>query len=61
MLRIILSTIRHQKWRSLLMIFSSGMIVFAVCMLSGLVQSQEVKLAELIRDTKINCIVTDSV
>ena len=60
MLRIILSTIRHQKWRSLLMIFSSGMIVFAVCMLSGLVQSQEVKLAELIRDTIINCIVTDS-
>ncbi len=60
MLRIILSTIRHQKWRSLLMIFSSGMIVFAVCMLSGLVQRQEVKLAELIRETKIHCIVTDS-
>lgn len=60
MLRVILSTIRHQKWRSLLMIFSSGMIVLAVCMLSGLVQRQEVKLAELIRDTKINCIVTDS-
>ena len=60
MLRIILSTIRHQKWRTLLMIFSSGMIVFAVCMLSGLVQRQEVKLAELIRDTRIHCIVTDS-
>lgn len=60
MLRVILSTIRHQKWRSLLMIFSSGMIVFAVCILSGLVQRQEAKLAELIRDTKINCIVTDS-
>lgn len=60
MLRVILSTIRHQKWRSLLMIFSSGMIVFAVCMLSGLVHRQEAKLAELIRDTKINCIVTDS-
>lgn len=60
MLRVILSTIHHQKWRSLLMILSSGMIVFAVCMLSGLIQSQEVKLAELIRDTKINCIVTDS-
>lgn len=58
--RVILSTIRHQKWRSLLMIFSSGMIVFAVCMLSGLVHRQEAKLAELIRDTKINCIVTDS-
>lgn len=60
MLRIILSTIRHQKWRTLLMIFSSGMIVFAVCMLSGLVQRQEVKLAELIRDTRIHCVVTDS-
>lgn len=60
MLRIILSTIRHQKWRSLLMIFSSGMIVFSVCMLSGLVQRQEMKLAELVRDTKIHCIVTDS-
>lgn len=60
MLRVILSTIRHQKWRSILMIVSSGMIVFAVFMLSGLVQRQEVKLAELIRDTKINCIVTDS-
>lgn len=60
MLRIILSTIRHQKWRSLLMIFSSGMIVLAVCILSGLVQRQEAKLSELIRDTKINCIVTDS-
>ena len=60
MLRVILSTIRHQKWRSLLMIFSSGMIVFAVCIFSGLVQRQEAKLAELIRDTKINCIVTDS-
>lgn len=60
MLRVIFSTIRHQKWRSLLMIFSSGMIVLAVCMLSGLLQRQEVKLAELIRDTKINCIVTDS-
>lgn len=60
MLRVILSTIRHQKWRSLLMLFSSGMIVFAVCILSGLVQRQEMKLAELIRDTKINCIVTDS-
>lgn len=57
---VILSTIRHQKWRSLLMIFSSGMIVLAVCILSGLVQLQEAKLAELIRDTKINCIVTDS-
>lgn len=60
MLRVILSTIRHQKWRSLLMIFSSGMIVLAVCILSGLVQRQEAKLSELIRDTKINCIVTDS-
>lgn len=60
MLRIILSTIRHQKWRSLLIIFSSGIIVLAVCILSGLVQRQEAKLAELIRDTKINCIVTDS-
>lgn len=60
MLRVILSTIRHQKWRSLLMIFSSGMIVLVVCILSGLVQRQEVKLEELIRDTKINCIVTDS-
>jgi len=60
MLRIILSTIRHQKWRSLLMIVSSGMIVLAVCILSSMVQRQEVKLAELIRDTKIHCIVTDS-
>lgn len=60
MLRVILSTIHHQKWRSLLMIFSSGIIVLAVCILSGLVQRQEAKLAELIRDTKINCIVTDS-
>ena len=60
MLRIILSSIRHQKWRSLLMIFSSGIIVLAVCILSGLVQRQEAKLAELIRDTKIHCIVTDS-
>ena len=60
MLRIILSTIRHQKWRTLLMISSSGMIVFAVCMLSGLVQRQEVKLTELIRDTRIHCVVTDS-
>ena len=60
MLRVILSTVRHQKWRSLLMIFSTGLIVFAVCILSGLVQRQETKLAELIRDTKINCIVTDS-
>lgn len=60
MRRIILSTIRHQKWRSILMILISGMIVFAVCLLSGLVVRQEVKLAELIRDTKINCIVTDS-
>ena len=59
MLRVILSTIRHQKWRSLLMIFSSWMIVLAVCILSSLVQRQEMKLAELIRDTKINCIVTD--
>lgn len=60
MLRVILSTIRHQKWRTLLMIFSSAMIVFTVCILSSLVQRQEAKLTELVRDTKINCIVTDS-
>ena len=58
--RTILTTIRNQKWRSRLMIISAVLIVLSIVLLSGLAERQETKIEELVRDTKINCVVTDS-
>ena len=60
LLRTTITTIRSQRWRSGLTIFCAGLIVFSICFLSGLIRRQEEKLDELVRDTKIHCIVTDS-
>lgn len=60
LLHTICSTIRHQKWRAVLLSISVSLIVLAVTLLSGLTARQEEKIEELVRDTKIHCIVTDS-
>lgn len=49
----------HQKSRSMLMIFSAGLIVLAVLLLGGLTDRQERELDALIQDTKIRCVMTD--